>query len=100
MRRFFTEHGITEDRLILEEKSTSTVENLHNSFAIAQTKGFSKLTIVTNEFHLYRSCRLAENMGWQVGRIAAPVPKQGLFPLACYLREYCSVLLMYIREVV
>ncbi len=100
MRRYFTEHGISEERLILEEKSTSTVENLTNSFSIAATKGFSKLTVVTNEFHLFRSCRLAENMGWQVGRIAAPVPKQGLFPLACYLREYCSVLLMYIREVI
>jgi hypothetical protein len=67
---------------------------------LAKEKGFSKVTIVTNEFHLYRSCRLAENMGWQVGRIAAPVPKQGLFPLACYLREYCSVLLMYARELI
>ena len=100
MRRFFTENGIAEDRLILEEKSTDTVENLTNSFALAEANGFSNLTIVTNEFHLYRGCRLAEKMGWQVGRIAAPVPKQGLFPLSCYLREYCSILLMYAREVI
>ena len=100
MRRYLTEQGIAEERLILEEKSTDTVENLTNSFVLAEAKGFSKLTVVTNEFHLYRSCRLAEKLGWEMGRIAAPVPKQGLFPLSCYLREYCSVLLMYAREVI
>lgn len=99
MRRYFTQNGIDEDRLFMEDKSTSTVENLRFSFEIAGKQGFSKLTVVTNEFHQYRSGRLAENMGYQVGGIAAPVPRQGLFPLSCYLREYCSVLLMYFREV-
>ncbi len=99
MRRYLTQHGVEESRLILEDKSTSTVENLTFSFDIAKEKGFSKLTVVTNEFHMYRSSRLASNMGYDVGGIPAPVPKQGLFPLSCYLREYCSVLLMYIREV-
>lgn len=100
MRRYLTENGIDESRLLLEDKSTSTAENLRFSFEIAEKQGFSKLTVVTNEFHQYRSKHLAENMGYQVGGIPAPVPKQGLFPLSCYLREYCSVLLMYIREVI
>lgn len=99
MRRYLVEHGIEEDRLILENRSTDTVENLTFSFAIAKEKGFSELAIVTNDFHMYRSCRLAKTMGYEVGSVPAPVPKQGLFPLSCYLREYCSILLMYLREV-
>ena len=99
MRRYLVEHGIAEDRLILEDRSTDTVENLTYSFAIAKEKGFAELAVVTNDFHMYRSSRLASKMGYEVGSIPAPVPKQGLFPISCYLREYCSVLLMYLREV-
>lgn len=99
MRRYLTERGIEESRLILEDKSTSTVENFAFSFKLAKEQTFSKFTVVTNDFHMYRSRRLASNMGYEIGGISAPVPKQGLFPLSCYLREYCSVLLMYIREI-
>ena len=100
MRRYLTEKGISEDRLILEGASTNTVENLTFSFEIAEKQGFSNITIVTNEFHQFRSQRLAGQMGYQVGGLAAPVPKQGLFPLSCFVREYCSILLMYVRELI
>ena len=80
MRRFFTENGIAEDRLILEEKSTDTVENLTNSFALAEANGFSNLTIVTNEFHLYRSCRLAEKWAGRWDESQPPSPSEVCFP--------------------
>lgn len=49
MRRYLVGKGIEEERLILEEQSTSTYENLKYSFAIIdEIKANSNVSIVTN----------------------------------------------------
>lgn len=99
MRRYLTQHGVADSRLYLETQSTDTRENLTFSFRIAEAEGFRALTVVSNGFHLYRCRHLAAGMGCEVGTIGAPVPKVGLLPVACYVREYCSVMVMYGREI-
>lgn len=81
--------GIAEDRILLEDVSTSTAENLKFSAKLIQSyeaekKGESKpegntaneedarkvyfipkdVVLVTSDFHVYRATRLAENLGY------------------------------------
>lgn len=64
MRRYLTERGIPEERLILEETSTSTKENL--KFSDALTGCAKKRTgILSNNFHVYRAVKLAEKLGYE-----------------------------------
>lgn len=72
MRQVLTELGISEDRLILEERSTSTKENLIFSARLAPVKE-ERVGLITQNFHLYRSLKLANKQGYDsVCGIAAP----------------------------
>ena len=59
MRRELTARGISEDRLILEDKSRDTAENIKNTLAIIGDR-YGSIALVTNNFHIYRAIRLAE----------------------------------------
>ncbi len=57
--------GIEEDRLILEDRSTRTVENLEYSLTLISGTGREIRTvgIVTNDFHIYRALCTAHKLG-------------------------------------
>ena len=64
MENYLLAHGISRERLVLEEKSTSTNENL--KFSDALTGCSRKNTgILSNDFHVYRAVKMAEKMGFQ-----------------------------------
>ena len=65
------EAGINPERLILEDKSTSTVENLDFSAKLIGKSG--RIGIISQNFHIYRALKLAEHQGYtKVCGIAAP----------------------------
>ncbi|MBQ8588891.1 MAG: YdcF family protein [Firmicutes bacterium] len=60
--------GIEPDRILVEDLSTSTEENLIFSKALIESHGGSKKSetvIVTSDFHMFRSLRLAERLGYE-----------------------------------
>lgn len=72
MQQILMEMGIQKERLILEEDSTSTWENLDLSAELAPVKE-KKTGLVTQDFHVYRSLKLAGHQGYErVYGIAAP----------------------------
>lgn len=72
MRRYLVEHGISDTRLILEEKSTDTRQNLIYSHEISGC-GSANTGILSNNFHVYRAIKLAQKQGYTHARgIAAP----------------------------
>lgn len=62
MYNWLTEHGIASSRLILEECSTSTEENL--KFSAAFLDKTAPVGILTSNFHVYRALRLAKKQGY------------------------------------
>ncbi|MEF9952964.1 MAG: YdcF family protein [Clostridium sp.] len=62
MRRYFISHGISEDDLIIEDKSTSTYENLLYSKPLMKENNINKVVIVSNGYHLKRVSMIAESM--------------------------------------
>lgn len=64
MENYLTAHGISRERLVLEEKSTSTKENL--KFSAGLTGCSKKNTgILSNNFHVYRAVKIAEKAGYE-----------------------------------
>jgi uncharacterized SAM-binding protein YcdF (DUF218 family) len=91
MKRYLIENGIDEKRLIMEDKSTSTRENIKNSFEIIN--GFTtnaSVTVITSDFHVYRAKKIASLNGIKVQGI----PSKTFPPLIInyYFREYFAVI--------
>lgn len=63
-KKYLMEKGISEERIIMEDKSTSTYENLEFTREIIGDNNV-KIAIVTNNFHIYRAVMLGENVGFK-----------------------------------
>ncbi|MBQ2681164.1 MAG: YdcF family protein, partial [Eggerthellaceae bacterium] len=50
------------DRIIREDKSTNTSENIRNSMAFIDPAN-DRIAIVTNDYHLFRSMAIARKQG-------------------------------------
>ena len=72
MQQELIKMGIEPDRMILEEESTSTWENLEYCAKLAPVKE-RKTGLVTQDFHVYRSLKLAKHQQYsQVCGIPSP----------------------------
>ena len=63
-KRYLMEKGINESRIIMEDKSTSTYENLKFSYEIIGDEN-ADIAIVTNNFHVYRAMKLGKYVGFK-----------------------------------
>lgn len=89
MADYLTEHGIEEERILLEEKSTNTVENIEYSKALME-QPYDGVGIVTNNFHVFRAVRIAKVRGLEsVYGIAAD--SNVLYLPNNVLRECCGI---------
>ena len=88
MFRELTARGIDPSRILLEDNSTSTMENL--CFSLELMAPGATAAIVSNEFHLYRAGQMAS----QLGLDAALIPADTEFPIlrtSYFLREIFAV---------
>lgn len=88
-----TAMGISAERLWMEDKSTSTQENLNFSLALIEEKTGSRpitIGLVSSEFHLYRAGLFAADCGMTAIGIPAHTSWLSL-RLNYYLREVAAV---------
>ena len=89
MRRYLEDSGIDSARLLIEDESTTTVENLKFSQKFVNA-GVNTVGIVTNNFHVYRSVRIARKAGYvNVCGIAAP--SRSVLQLHYLVREFFAL---------
>ena len=84
-----TAMGIDGDRIWLEEQATSTIENFRWSIALIREKTGAvpeTVTVLSNEFHLFRASVMAEDCGLTADFIAAPT-SSGLVRVSYTVRE-------------
>jgi uncharacterized SAM-binding protein YcdF (DUF218 family) len=98
MKRYLIKEGIDENRIIMEEKSTSTKENLIFSKSILdnlQNNAAYKVILITSDFHIFRTKILAKKVGLDISVLPSKTP------LATYLnytvREYFAMIKMYLE---
>lgn len=63
MRRFALALGAAEDRLLVEERASTTFENLRFSFAMAESRRLERLALATDAYHMARARALAGYFG-------------------------------------
>lgn len=80
--------NIAEDRIIMEDKSTSTDENIKFSKLLIPDN-MKKGMIVTNDFHMFRAKKIAAKQGLQLEGLPAETPKRIVIP--SNIREYLAI---------
>lgn len=91
MKNYLVENGVEEDRIIVEDKATSTFENMKYSkdLIMEDETGSPKVLIVTNRHHIFRAKLLAQRQGMEAYGMPASIPPTII--LQSYVREYFAV---------
>lgn len=97
MEKYLIEQGVEKNKIIKEEKATSTTENMEFSKVLLD-KYFEdnySIVVVTNSFHIFRGTSIAMKTGFNdVSHMHAGLQWYNLMP--CYLRESLAVLKMLV----
>ena len=86
MYTWLTERGIAPERIWMEDRATSTLENLRFTLDLIEEKTGSRpasLAVISNEFHLYRAGLMAKSCG--VTMLGVPA---ATYPLPLRLHYY------------
>ncbi|SHH76866.1 YdcF family protein [Clostridium grantii] len=99
MKDFLVKKGIPDENIIMEDKSTSTLENLIYSKRIIEKDQESenkKISLITNGFHVFR----AEFLAKRVGLKAEGIPAKTYFYTIpnFYVREYFAFIKSFIFD--
>ena len=89
MERYLSAKGVYSEKIIKEDKSTSTYENFAFSSKIIQQKLGTDYSVafITNKFHVYRAEKLAESVGLNAAHLGADI-------------EWYNVPTNYMRELI
>lgn len=96
MADYLTENGIEEERILLEDKSTNTVENIKYSKALMK-QSYDSVGIVTNNFHVFRAVQIAKVQGLE-GVYGIAADSNVLYLPNNVLRECCGILKDWIMK--
>lgn len=83
MKEYLINEGINEERIIIEDKSNTTKENLINSKKI--TRDNKSIGIVTNNFHMYRALLIGKK--YKVKAVGIPSKSTSYYLSNNLLRE-------------
>lgn len=92
MEGFLISHGITPERIIREDRATSTMENFLYTRDLLRKSGetyMGSITIVTSDFHMLRSKLLARRVGFEPYGITSYTPMS--VRVNCYVREFFAL---------
>lgn len=96
IKRELIEMGVDPDRILIENRSTSTEENIRFSYDILNEKGVTdeRVGILTNGFHIFRAKTIARNQGHHT----YGVPATTLFPIGIHytVREFFGLFFLFI----
>lgn len=101
MSRWLQDRGISEDRLILEDKSINTRENIDNAVSLLREKDptIRDVAVATTGFHLFRGKKLCEFAGLNAYGLSGEMSSNLAVAVNSYLREFASIFFMYVGEI-
>lgn len=97
MERYLIEKGVPQDRIIKEERSTSTYENFAYSKVLLDEhfKGDYRVAFITSEYHIYRAGGIAATTGIDTdAHLHSPTRADAILPST--LRESLAVIKFWI----
>jgi uncharacterized SAM-binding protein YcdF (DUF218 family) len=96
MARYLIERGVPPENILLEDRSTTTYENLIFAGEILENRfpdGF-RAALITNDFHIFRASVLAQENGIDASPRGAPTPWHSW--TVNYLREILAIVNMWV----
>ncbi len=89
---YLREQGIPESAILLEDKSTTTLENFKNSAALIRERGpeDAKIAFSTTNYHVFRSGMLARSAGIKAEGIGSPT--KSYFWVNAFIREFVATI--------
>lgn len=90
MFRYLTGHGIDASRIIKEDKSGNTTQNMQFSKKLIP-EGTKRVGILTNNFHIYRATAIAKKQGIE-GAVGIVAPSKKEYLPTNLFREFFGVL--------
>lgn len=96
MKDYLIDKGISDDRIIMEDKSTSTYENILFSKQIMSDMELgNNVTIITDGFHQLRAKMIANKLDLETDSVSAKTP---IYLLPTYwIREWFGVIDEYVK---
>lgn len=93
IRELLTAKGIPGERIILEDKSTTTAENFYNAKKLMDEGKTAFL--LSSSYHLLRASTLARLCGIDAKTVAAPTPKN--VAVNCFAKEFFAFPMMFLN---
>jgi uncharacterized SAM-binding protein YcdF (DUF218 family) len=90
MSQYLLEAGIDNLRIIKEDKSRNTYENLLFSKSLIKEPN-PGIVIVTNDFHVFRALHIGKKLGL-INVSGLPAPSDNLLFISYYVREFLAVI--------
>ncbi|MEG9295293.1 YdcF family protein [Mangrovibacillus sp. Mu-81] len=96
---YLMKHGISEERIIYEDTSTTTYENLRNSKNILLQKGLKdpNVLIVTSDYHVVRAKMLADELHLHNKGLGGNSPF--FVKVNYFIREYFAIVKTVVERV-
>ena len=95
MAAYLIRSGIDRERIIREDKSTSTIENLRYSRKYTDPER-EDIGIVTNGFHMYRALLIAGQEGYR-NAYKIPASSNPVFQINYLMREFFAVVHVWLK---
>ena len=92
MKEWLIARGIAGERILTEDLSTSTMENLSNAMDIILAEGGSTddVAILSSCYHLYRAKQMAKSLGMNAVGVASPIGYP-IYTVGMFIREAFGV---------
>lgn len=95
MKDYLVSLGINEERVLMEDKSKTTQENLVLSMRLYDLKN-KKIALVSNQFHVYRTELMARKLG--LDGFSSPAYLHHIGTFAFYIREYLACIKAFLKQ--
>ncbi len=88
VRNYLLEQGIPEDRILSEDRSRNTYENMKHSAALIGARGGGKIAFSTTNYHVFRSGIMAAQQGIEAEGIGSRT--RSYFWINAFIREFIA----------
>jgi uncharacterized SAM-binding protein YcdF (DUF218 family) len=96
MKLYLLSNGINEKYIIMEDKSSNTMENLKNSKNVMDEMEIDSAIVVSNKYHLRRASIMAKRAGLNASYSGTYDSKYFFYELYGFIREIPGIVRLYI----
>lgn len=98
IEKYLLSKGIDKKYIILEDKSTSTMENIKNCKEIMDKRNFKNAMVVSNKFHLKRASLMTKKVGINANFSGVFVTPYKSHEIYGFIREIPALMKFYMVD--